>query len=581
MKENNGQNYEFGSFLLRTDDGVLLKNGEVVPLTPKAIQTLLVLVRRHGKLVEKDEILREVWVDTFVDESSVIRNISVLRKILREDNGEKPYIETFHRRGYRFVASLREPVVKPPSPSAREIAVLPFTLLNPKPETEHLGVGLADTLTTHLSNFEQIVVRPTTAVLKYAETGDPLAAGRELRVETVLSGSIQFMGEYLRVNLQLANVEMNRLIWGSHFDNKITDLLEIQDAISEQVIKILLPQLMQSEHRSVAAAHTAAPEAYQLYLRGRYHWNKRTPENLQKAIDYLQQAIEEDKHYALAYAALADCFLLATGYDVAVDFTLEHRRQKYEAARAMAKKALELDASLGEAVAALAHINFACDWNFEEAEKLYRQAIALKPNYPTARIFYSSYLNAFGRLEESQQHLRKALSLDCLSLMINRNLGSTLIFAGKFDEAAAQYETALEIEPNYVPALCALSFLHNWAGRHDEALKFVERASAIAPNNQLVLSGFGEVHAAAGRRDEALAIIRRLQTGEFSSRISAVDYALIYNYLGETEKTFEWLERAFEERDTGLLLLRAYPEFGNLHDDPRFVSLLRRIGLEK
>lgn len=580
MKENSEQkNYRFGSFLLRADDGMLLKNGEVVPLTPKAIQILLLLVSRHGRLVEKDEILREVWADTFVDESSVIRNISVLRKILKDDDDEKPYIETFHRRGYRFIAPLNEAAGEPPA--AREIAVLPFTLLNPKPETEHLGIGLADTLTTHLSNFEQIVVRPTTAVLKYAETGDPLAAGRELGVNVVLSGSVQFIGEHLRVNLQLADVETNRSIWGSRFDNEVTDLIGIQDAISEQIVKILLPQLTDSEHRSVADAHTVNPEAYQLYLRGRYHWNRRTPENLQKAIFYLQQAIDTDPQYALAYAALADCFLLATGYDVATDFTLEHRLRKYVAARQMAKKALELDATLGEAVAALAHINFACDWNFEEAGRLYRRAIALKPNYPMARVFYNSYLNAFGRVEESLSQIRKALALDPLSLMINRNLAATLTFAGRFEEAAAQYETMLEIEPNYVPAMCGLSFLNSWAGRYEAALKLLEKAVTIAPDSQLALSGFGEVHAAAGRRAEALEILQRLQTGEFSARISSVDYALIYNYLNERDATFAALERAFDERDTGVLLLRVYPEFKNLHDDARFVSLLRRIGLEK
>lgn len=582
MTESAAQNYEFGSFVLRMDDGVLLKKGEIVPLTPKAIQTLILLVRHHGRLVEKDEIMRKVWANTFVEESSIIRNISVLRKILEEDDAEKLYIETFHRRGYRFVAELRKSVIDPqPVRAVREIAVLPFTLLNPKPETEHLGVGIADTLITHLSNYAQIAARPTTAVLKYAGASDPLAAGRELGVENVLSGNIQMMGEFLRVNLQLGSTKENRSIWGANLNTKITDLLEIQDEISRQVIEVLLPQLTESKQRSVAAAHTPDTQAYQSYLRGRFHWNKRTPENLEKAVSYLHQAIEKDKYYALAYAALADCYLLATGYDVATDFTLEARRRKFDKARRTANIALELDPSLGEAVATLAHVHFAFDWNFEEAERLYRQAIALKPNYPAARIFYSNYLKAFGRIEEGLEQIRKAHALDPLSLLINRNLGATLISAEKYDEAAAQYEAMLEIEPNYIPAFSSLAFLHNFAGRHSEALRLLEKAAQIAPDNQLVLTGVAEVHAAAGRREETLEIIQRLQTGEFAARISSVDYALIYNYLGDTDKVFEYLECAYNERDTGVLLLRAYPELKNLRSDWRFFILLRHIGLEK
>ena len=576
MFDGASQDFEFGSFRLRTGDGVLLKNGEVVALTPKAFQILILLVRQHGKLITKDEIMREVWADTFVEESSIIRNISVLRKILLDD-ASNCYIETFHRRGYRFVAPMREIAAEMPT----EIAVLPFAMLNSDAEYEHLGIGLADTLTTHLSRFREIIVRPTSAVINYAAAPDIFAAGKQLSVQAVLSGSIQFSRESLRVNLQFVSIESRRLIWGANIDGQLNDILKVQDEISRQVVKMLLPQTFEIESDSSVTKQTADSEAYQLYLRGRFYWNKRSPENIQKAISYLNRTVEKDPHYALAHAALADCFLVAAHYDAAVEYSEENRHSNYEQARQAAEKALEIDPTLGEAVTALAHVCFLDEWNFPEAEILYLKAIELKPNYSTARHWYASFLAAFGRFDESLREMRKALALDFLSPMINRSLGILLTYAGRYTEAALQFEATLEIEPYYIPAIYGYAILHTLQGDFAAARKMLENAAAITPDSRMVLSGKAYIQAAAGQHAETLVLPEEMRSTKIASQISPVDYATIYNYLGETEKTFEWLESAYQERDIEILFLKVYPEFRNLHADERFVLLAKRIGLDK
>lgn len=563
MTERDEQIYEFGSFQLRAADGVLLKNGKVVSLTPKALKILLMLVKRHGQMIEKEEILNEVWADTFVEESSVMRNISVLRKILQEESDEI-YIETFHRRGYRFVAPLKNIAAPFFSQTAQQIAVLPFTLLNPSNETEHLGLGLADTLTTHLSNFPQIIVRPLSAVVKYADTSDSLAAGRELRVQWIVYGSVQFSGERLRVNLQLASVEANRPVWGATFDERLTDILEIQDNISTQVIKLLLPQLTSDE--AVAVRPTVDPEAYQMYLRGRFLWNKRTSEGLHKAISYLTQATQKDREYALAYAALADCYL------VMVEFDHDNREAHFAAARRAAKQALALNNQLGEALAALAHILFFDDWETVESERLYRRAIEAAPNYGVARHWYSIYLTAMGRFAESFEQLHKGLELDPLSLTMNRNVAAVYFYCGQLDEATEQYEVTLEIEPNYVPALYGLSNIYGERKEFEKAARALDKAHSIAPEKDIVWIGRAKLYVEQNRLDKARDIVSNPPV-----RFSPFDCALIYNFLGDDANLFRSLEAAVDERDSTVLFLRVHPDFKKLHGDQRFIKLLRRI----
>ena len=565
MFDGASQDFEFGSFRLRTGDGVLLKNGEVVALTPKAFQILILLVRQHGKLITKDEIMREVWAETFVEESSIIRNISVLRKILLDD-ASNCYIETFHRRGYRFVAPMREIAAEMPT----EIAVLPFAMLNSDAEYEHLGIGLADTLTTHLSRFREIIVRPTSAVINYAAAPDIFAVGKQLNVQAVLSGSIQFSRESLRVNLQFVSIESRRLIWGANIDGQLSDILKVQDEISRQVVKLLLPQTSENQSKPSVPTQTADSEAYQLYLRGRFYWNKRTDSGIEKAILFFRQAIALDSRYALAYAGLADCFLVQVETDHA------NRQTLYDQAREAAQNALAIDETLGEAVASLAHVLFFGDWNAREAEILYQKAVEMNPNYATTRHWYGVFLTAHGRYDEAEKQIRTGLALDPLSLTLNRAVGAVLYYSGRFAEAVAQLEETLDIEPNFVPALYGLALLRNHLGETGEALRLMLAAERLAPESSLVKCGLGQIYANAGNRAKAQEYLESLPP-----IFVPFKRAMIYNFLGETVEMFEWLEKAVSERDVSVLFLNAYPDFRKYHQDPRFIAFSQKIGLEK
>ena len=560
------QIYEFGSFQLRAADGVLLKNGKVVSLTPKALKILLMLVQRHGQMIEKEEILNQVWADTYVEESSVLRNISVLRKILQDDDTDN-YIETFHRRGYRFVAPLknRDLDLGANADAAKQIAVLPFTLLNPNQETEYLGIGLADTLITHLSNFSQIVVRPVSSVIKYADA-DPLQAARELLVQYVVYGSVQSSGERLRVNLQLGSVAANRPVWGANFDSRLTDILEIQDSIANQAIKLLLPQLSAEEVAHVPPTTTDSA-AYQLYLRGRFYWNKRTLDNLHKAIQYMSQAIAQDSAYALAWAALADCYLVLVELDYA------HREAHYKDARRAAAQALKLNPNLGEAVAALAHVRFFDEWNAVEAENLYRRAIEIAPNYAIARHWYGVYLTARGRFDEALSELRHGVTLDPLSLPLNRSLAAVLSYADLLDESIVQFEATLEIEPDFIPAVYGLAITYKRLNQFDVALRLLETCAPNQAQKSLVRSGLAQVYAHIGRADEARIIINDAETP-----LSPMQCAIIYHNLNEPDQVIRSLNQAVDEHDSSVLYLKVYPDFKNLHDDSRFQKIIARIG---
>jgi TolB-like protein len=332
--------YEFGPFRVDAAQHLLFRDGVPVPLTPKAFDTLLVLVENSGRLVEKDNLMKEVWPDSFVEEGSLTRNISVLRKLLGGDSADTRYIETLPKRGYRFTVSVsqlegeellvrrhaqvrivtEEDVDEPEEISAtkkklslpeavRSLAVLPFKLLGGDLADEYLGLGIADALITKLSNIRRITVRPTSAVLNFTGlTQDAASSGRQLRVDAVLEGSIQRVNERIRVTVQLVGVEESAPLWGEKFDAAFTDIFEVEDRVSEQVVTALTSKLSGEESRFLVKRYTEDTEAYRSYLQGRYFWNKRTPEGLSKAVEFFREAIGRDPDYALAYAGLADCY---------------------------------------------------------------------------------------------------------------------------------------------------------------------------------------------------------------------------------------------------------------------------------
>ncbi len=462
----------------------------------------------------------------------------------------------------------------------KSIAVLPFKPLSADDSDEYLGLGMADSLITELSNIKQIVVRPTSAVRKYGGLEqDPIAAGREQGVDAVLEGSIQRSGERMRVTVRLMNVRDGTALWAYKCDGQCADIFALQDLISEDVAQALTLKLTGEEYKRLTKRYTGSKAAYQSYIKGRYFWNKRTEEGFRKGIEYFEQAIANDPDYALAYAGMADCYNLLSSY------YMLPQKETYPKAKAAAIKALEIDNAIAEAHVSLAYVKLNYDWDWAGAEREYKRAIDLSPNYATAHQWYAWQLMLMGRGDEAIRQMRRAQEIDPLSLAINTDLGLQFYYMRQYDQAIVEYRKALEMDPGMVQIHSYLFFAYLYDGRYGEA--FEEQGKAIT-----LLGGRPESVAA---RIEDLAELKKAYavSGEKGYWQKQLDIAKkdanqtygpaslagFYAVLGEKDQAFELLEKAYEERAELMLYLKVDPLFDNLRSDPRFADLARRVGL--
>ncbi|MBI3653915.1 MAG: winged helix-turn-helix domain-containing protein [Acidobacteria bacterium] len=574
--------YEFGAFHLNAGERLLQRDGQAVSLKPKILDLLLFLVQNSGCVLTKDAIMKAVWADSFVEESNVYVSVSALRKILEADTKGRVFIENVPKRGYRLVAevTVREPNARAVKSHDQHtngaaktaLAVLPFKYIGAGEEDEYLGLGLTDALITKLCNVRQVIVRPTSAVRKYQEAVDPLAAGRELRVGAVLDGSIRRAGQRLRVTVQMVNIADGAALWAGQFDEQFTDIFAVEDSISTQVIKALMLQLTREEQARLVKHHTENPEAYQLYLQGRYCNEKRTAESLKKAVEYFQRAIEIDPNYALAYCGLADCYIYGSGYNVFPP--KEYLSQAGEAAL----KALQLDDSLAEAHSALGHYGVYI-WDWAGAEREYKRAIELNSNHIVTHRRYASYLVAMARFDEAEAESRKGMELNPLSSRANYNLGYTFYFARQYDRAIEHLSRMLELEPD-LRALYAilLGLAYEQKGMHDEAIAEYNKALSLQTMEFEILSYIGYSYATSGRINEARKVLDELLEASQQHYVEPYFIALLYTALGEKDEAFAWLEKGYEEHILTMGELKVDPMFDSLRDDPRFTDLLQRMG---
>jgi DNA-binding winged helix-turn-helix (wHTH) protein/TolB-like protein/Flp pilus assembly protein TadD len=607
--------YAFGPFLLDIRERRLLRDAEVVPLTLKAFDLLQILVENQGHLLQKEELLRRVWPDAIVEENNLTVTISALRKALDEGPTDRQYIETVPRRGYRFVAEFhasaesteaaRSPqerrarvfalramvlaalaaaaalawVWKRSTPAAtavpvRSMAVLPFRSLTN--DGEYLGLGMADALITRLGRTKLLLVRSTGAVQKYTVPGlDPVAAGRDLQVDSVLEGSVQTAGDRLRTTVRLLRVSDGSTLWAGTFDERLTDIFSLQDSISERVAGALALQLTEAQRRELTRRDTSDSEAYQLYLRGRFFWNKRSRDGFERGAAYFRQAVEKDPAYALAYSGLADSYIGMTYYHYASP------QAAMPLAGAAALKALEIDGSLAEAHASLAHVKTNYEWDWAEAGRLFRKAIALEPEYATAHQWYGiHYLVPMGRLEEAIAETRRAQQLDPLSPVFNAFVGATLYFARRHDEAIEECRKTVDLHPDFGVAHWYLGRAYLQKGRLQEALAELQKAVTLSGGSPLMKGTLGVGYALAGDRAAAEGTLAELEKLRAESYASALDFADIHVALGDRERAFRWLDQAAAERAFHLIYLKVWPELDPLRPDPRFKALILRLGLE-
>ncbi|HEX8650668.1 MAG TPA: protein kinase [Pyrinomonadaceae bacterium] len=474
----------------------------------------------------------------------------------------------------------REPASAVPSTASgsaqgiKTLAVLPFKPLSGKSQDQVLEIGMTDALITKLSNVRQIVVRPTSAVLKYVDFAkDSLAAGREQGVDSILEGKVQRSGDKIRVTVQMVRVSDGTPLWAETFDGKFTDIFVVQDSISERVAAALQLELTGEERGNLAKRYTESTEAYQLYLKGRYVWSQFTPASHLRAIKYLEQAIAHDPDYALAYAGLADA------YSASASNSWLPPHEAMPKAKRAALKAIEIDDSLGEAHAALGGISMFYEWDWAAAERELKQAISLNANYPPAHQLYAFYLTARGRFDEAVAEAEQAHQIDPLSPKMYGDWASAYHTARRYDRAIELAREALEIDPNFPANHAILGWAYEQKGMYEDAIAEFQKGISLTGRIPIVLSALGHVYSVAGKRREALEILDELKEISRREPISPYDFAVSYIGLGEYDKAFEQLDKAFEERSSRLIWLKVDQYFDPLRSDPRFLGLLQRMKL--
>lgn len=585
--------YVFGPFQLDASSLLLLRDGKPVSLTPKALDTLLVLVQSSGRVLQKDEILKKVWPDTFIEEATLAQNIFTIRKILGVDANGRPYIETIPRRGYRFVADVRRlghdgveldarppaaapeaaAPAAPPRPAAatKSLAVLPFDNQSESREIEYFVDGITESVINSLARVPDLRVMARSTVFRYkGREIDPVEVGRELGVQTVLLGRVSQRGERLTGSTELVDVANGWHIWGKQYNLTPADIFDIQ----EDIFRNLCDKLELSSGELCTKRYTSNAEAYRLYLKGRHHWNKRTVEGYRKAIGCFREAIEGDPNYALAYTGLADAYSL----QCSPFYGLRQPTEIMPRARAAAEKALHLDDSLAEAHTSLAYIRLVYNWDWETAEAGFKRAIALDPRCAHAHHWYSHYLIAVGRNEAALEENMKALELDPHEAAYNQHLAWYYVFTGDYDKAIEHLRVTISQDPDFYPARIILGIAYRQKGMFDEALAEFEEARR---NEDTIpaLAYIGHAYGVAGEKKKAREVLAELKKKSGRQYVSAHCKAMVAIGLKEYDEAFAHLDDAYHEHSEWLMWIKVNRIFDPIRHDPRYDKLVQQLGI--
>ncbi len=621
--------YSFEDFRLDSARRLLVRGplDEAVALTHKAFELLLLLVENGGRLVTKDELMAEVWPNSFVEDSNLTQTISVLRKILGENPNQHRFIVTEPGKGYRFVAPITElngeitrdateafietpavagsgyrnplvfalavlticsiigftyfwnqPAAQSVQPSSvrevKAIAVLPFRTIESNDENPLLGIGMADAIITRLSHIKSVVVRQTKSVLRYADsTPEAIKVGRELNVDAILEGTIQRADGRIRVFVRLFGVSDEALLWAESFDEPDKDIFTLQDSISEKVATSLALELTTEERAGLRRRYTDNIEAYQLYNKGRFFWNNRSGEDLRKSIDLFNQAIARDANYALAYSGLAESYVLLHL------FSQSQEKEAFTKARQSAEKALSLDEDLVEARTALAMYKAQSEWDWAGAEMEFKRALAANPGYATVHQTYGEFLGFMGRIEESIAEVERAVELDPLSLSTNTARAFPYLAAGRHDETIEKLKPALDMDANFPLALYYLGRSYAGKGLYKESIAEYQKAIQNSGGSSFFVSALIYSLARDGQTKAAERKFDELMRSSASRPVSIYVLARGLAALGHKEKAMDALERAFEERDGLMHVIKVDPNFDELRREARFQAILVKMNL--
>ncbi|MFA6958395.1 MAG: winged helix-turn-helix domain-containing protein [Thermoanaerobaculia bacterium] len=555
--------YEFGSFRLDVTQRLLFRDGVPAAATPKVLDLLAVLVRNRGRVVMKEDLMREVWPDTIVDEGSLTRTVSRLRALL-EEGSDPPLIETLSRRGYRFVGEVHE--LTEPKRSSRTLAVLPFALIGPAdPAVEYLGIGIADALITRLSRLRTLRVRPTSAVVRFAGSKESVGTiGASLMVEAILEGHIQFRSDRIRVTVQLVKVDSEQPLWAETFDEPAVDWFDLQDSVSRRVTQALAIEVSADEARALEGRGTASRQAYQLYLKARYFTFRYTPESMQKSIELYGEAIATDPLFAAAHAGLGMASFIAAG-------TFVPAAEAVANATRHATRALELDDSLADAQLTVALLRFG-EHDSAGAETSLQRCLDLAPHNALAHSVFSWQLTARQRFDEAIAEAECALALDPASVTIAVDRGLPLYYSRRAAEALEHFRRGVEMDPEFWyphyhsgAALMLLDRIADAREEFDRAVAVSRGAIADALTWQAV------AHARLGDPAAARELDAALSRGEVA--LSPYEHAAYRLAIGDSAAALELLDRAVAESDKWLMWIDVDPRFDSLRSNPRFKAV--------
>lgn len=567
----------FGPFELDLGNCELRRDGVHVPLQPQPFKVLSLLVRNAGRLVPREEIRANIWGQgTFLDfNQSLNYCVRQIRSALDDDVAAPRFVETRQRLGYRFVAPVAELLPQPHPLAARKImlVVLPFLNLSGDPEQDYFSDGLTEEMTTQLGrlNPERLGVIARTSAMRYKGTTETVEQiGRQLRVNYLLEGSVRRAGNKMRIAAQLIQVSDQTHIWAESYERDIGDALALQSEVARAVAAEIQVTLGSRERRRMADTRRLEPRALDAYLKGRYFWNKRSRESLEKSIRCFQDAIQADARYAEAYAGLADCYLRM------LDFNYMRAPDAIAMARAATDTALALDDTLAEAHTSLAHRSFH-EFKWTTADTAFRSALDLNPNYAVGHHYYSNFLVAMRRFPEAIFEARRALEIDPVSPDTGVNAISIFYFAGRYDEALEQGEAVLEMDPGYSRTHHYLGLVYEQLGQYDYAIAAFRKGLTSAAAGSGSLAALAHSYAAAGERRKALALARELEQIALTAYVSPYDLALISLARGERDTALSWLTRAYDASSSYMAFVRTDPRLTPLHSDPRFEELVRRM----
>jgi len=491
----------------------------------------------------------------------------------REDN--QPRVFAYKSEIDAWVALQSSPgVTEAKDSSVLRIAVLPLENSGGNPETEFLSDGVSESLITRLSQLSSLRVISRTSAFRYkGQAIDPSVVGRELEVDAVLAGRMVTRGNALSISLELINIRDKSIMWAGRYNRAIHDLVTVEDEISQSVAEKLEFKLTGGAPTLLPKRRKQNPEAYQLYLKGRYYWNKRTGDAVKKGLDYFNQAIELDPVYGLAYAGIADSYAMMV-FNIMIS-----PRDGLLKARAAATRALELDERLAEARSSLAFVKLFYDWDWAGAEQEFQRTFELDSNYSIARQWYAMELAALGRHKEAVRETERGLQIDPLSLSINATSSLLLYFVRQYDEGLEQGMATVDMDPNFFASHFVSALALEQTGQLEKAIAEFKASADLSGRWPLFVGGYGHACAAAGNREEALRVVEELRDTSVRKYVSSFAVAAVYAGSGDKELTLDWLEKAYEERGTWMIFLNVHPYFDFLRAEPRFQSLLRKMGL--